>query len=34
MDFKGRDVVSINDFTLEEINYILEIGSDGSQTGR
>ncbi len=25
MDFKGRDVVSINDFTLEEINYILDI---------
>ena len=25
MDFKGRDVVSINDFTLEEINYILDV---------
>ena len=25
MDFKGRDVVSINDFTLEEINYILDM---------
>ena len=25
MDFRGRDVVSINDFTLEEINYILDV---------
>jgi aspartate carbamoyltransferase catalytic subunit len=25
VDFKGRDVVSINDFTLEEINYILDV---------
>ncbi len=25
MDFKGKDVVSINDFTLEEINYILDV---------
>ena len=25
MDFKGRDVVSINDFTLEEINYLLDV---------
>jgi aspartate carbamoyltransferase catalytic subunit len=25
MDFKGRDVVSINDFTLEEINYVLDV---------
>jgi aspartate carbamoyltransferase catalytic subunit len=25
MDFKGRDVVSINDFTLEEINFILDV---------
>ena len=25
MEFKGRDVVSINDFTLEEINYILDV---------
>jgi len=25
MDFKGRDVVSINDFTVEEITYILDV---------
>lgn len=25
MDFRGRDVVSINDFTLEEINYVLDV---------
>jgi len=25
MDFRGRDVVSIKDFTLEEINYILDV---------
>jgi aspartate carbamoyltransferase catalytic subunit len=25
LDFRGRDVVSINDFTLEEINYILDM---------
>jgi aspartate carbamoyltransferase catalytic subunit len=25
MDFRGRDVVSINDFTSEEINYILDV---------
>ena len=28
MDFKGRDVVSIKDFTLEEIDYILDVADE------
>ncbi|MGD2066043.1 MAG: aspartate carbamoyltransferase [Candidatus Bathyarchaeota archaeon] len=34
MQFKGRDIVSIKDFTREEINYILKTAASMEQTAK
>jgi len=34
LQFKGRDIVSIKDFSREEIDYILKIAASMEQTAK